>query len=210
MGADEEPRRRAAVDVPKDEARRRAPCPTRTTRPSKSHAPIMFTTDLALKMDPAYGKISKRFHENPDEFAEARSPKAWYKLTHRDMGPGRPLPRPEWVAEPQRLAGPGPRGRSPADRREGHRGAEGSSILDVGPLGFGAGIDRLGVGVDVPRHRQAGRRQRRSRAISRRRRTGRSTSRPRSSPRRWQTLERDSAGVQRLASRAARRSRWRT
>jgi catalase-peroxidase len=53
---------------------------------SKKHAPIMFTTDLALRMDPIYGPISKRFHENPDQFAEAFS-KAWYKLTHRDMGP---------------------------------------------------------------------------------------------------------------------------
>ncbi len=53
---------------------------------SKSHAPIMFTTDMALKMDPAYGKISKRFHENPDQFDKAFA-KAWYKLTHRDMGP---------------------------------------------------------------------------------------------------------------------------
>ncbi len=54
--------------------------------PNKSHAPIMFTTDLSLKMDPAYAKISKRFHENPEEFALAFA-KAWYKLTHRDMGP---------------------------------------------------------------------------------------------------------------------------
>jgi catalase-peroxidase len=54
--------------------------------PSKTHAPIMFTTDLALRMDPIYGPISKRFHENPEQFAEAFS-KAWYKLTHRDMGP---------------------------------------------------------------------------------------------------------------------------
>ena len=53
---------------------------------SKTHKPIMFTTDLSLRMDPAYGKISKRFHENPDQFAEAFA-KAWYKLTHRDMGP---------------------------------------------------------------------------------------------------------------------------
>jgi catalase-peroxidase len=53
---------------------------------TKRHAPIMFTTDLALKMDPAYKKISERFHKNPKEFAEAFS-KAWYKLTHRDMGP---------------------------------------------------------------------------------------------------------------------------
>ena len=54
--------------------------------PSKRHAPIMFTTDLALRTDPEYEKISRRFHENPDQFAEAFS-KAWYKLTHRDMGP---------------------------------------------------------------------------------------------------------------------------
>lgn len=53
---------------------------------AKRHAPIMFTTDLALKMDPNYQTISKRFHENPAEFAEAFS-KAWFKLTHRDMGP---------------------------------------------------------------------------------------------------------------------------
>jgi catalase-peroxidase len=54
--------------------------------PSKKHAPMMFTTDLSLKVDPSYAKISKRFHENPQEFADAFS-KAWFKLTHRDMGP---------------------------------------------------------------------------------------------------------------------------
>ena len=54
--------------------------------PSKKHAPMMFTTDLALKVDPSYAKISKRYHENPGEFAEAFA-KAWFKLTHRDMGP---------------------------------------------------------------------------------------------------------------------------
>ncbi|MCX6852041.1 MAG: catalase/peroxidase HPI [Verrucomicrobia bacterium] len=52
----------------------------------KSHAPIMFTTDIALKMDPAYGKVTKRFLENPKEF-EVAFAKAWFKLTHRDMGP---------------------------------------------------------------------------------------------------------------------------
>lgn len=67
--------------------------------PNKSHAPMMFTTDLALKMDPAYGKISKRFHENPEQFAEAFA-KAWYKLTHRDMGPVDRLLGP-WVPEAQ-------------------------------------------------------------------------------------------------------------
>jgi catalase-peroxidase len=52
----------------------------------KKHAPMMLTTDLALRVDPAYEKISRRFHQNPQEFAEAFA-KAWYKLTHRDMGP---------------------------------------------------------------------------------------------------------------------------
>jgi len=54
--------------------------------PSKRHAPTMLTTDLSLRMDPAYAKISKRFHENPQELADAFA-KAWFKLTHRDMGP---------------------------------------------------------------------------------------------------------------------------
>jgi catalase-peroxidase len=54
--------------------------------PSKRHAPMMLTTDLALKLDPAYGPIAKRYHENPAAFADAFA-RAWYKLTHRDMGP---------------------------------------------------------------------------------------------------------------------------
>jgi catalase-peroxidase len=54
--------------------------------PAKRHAPMMFTTDLALRLDPIYAPISKRFRENPKQFAEAFA-KAWYKLTHRDMGP---------------------------------------------------------------------------------------------------------------------------
>ncbi|WP_162055240.1 catalase/peroxidase HPI [Pontibacter pamirensis] len=54
--------------------------------PSKKHAPFMLTTDVALRMDPAYEKVSRHFLENPDEFADAFA-LAWYKLTHRDMGP---------------------------------------------------------------------------------------------------------------------------
>ena len=54
--------------------------------PSKRHAPMMFTSDLALREDPEYFKISTRFHENPEEFADAFA-RAWFKLTHRDMGP---------------------------------------------------------------------------------------------------------------------------
>ena len=54
--------------------------------PSKRHAPAMLTTDLSLRFDPAYEKISRRFYENPDQFADAFA-RAWFKLTHRDMGP---------------------------------------------------------------------------------------------------------------------------
>ena len=54
--------------------------------PSKRHAPMMTTADMAMRVDPIYGKISKRFHENPDQLADAFA-RAWFKLTHRDMGP---------------------------------------------------------------------------------------------------------------------------
>jgi catalase-peroxidase len=54
--------------------------------PSRRHAPVMFTTDLALREDPIYGPIAKRFHENPDQLADAFA-RAWFKLLHRDMGP---------------------------------------------------------------------------------------------------------------------------
>jgi catalase-peroxidase len=74
--------------------------------PSRKHRPTMLTTDLALRFDPEYGKISKRFHENPDEFALAFA-KAWYKLLHRDMGPVSRFLGP-WVAEPQLWQDPVP------------------------------------------------------------------------------------------------------
>ena len=74
--------------------------------PSKKHAPFMLTTDLALRMDPIYEPISRRFHENPEAFAEAFA-KAWYKLTHRDMGPHSLLLGPE-VPAPQLWQDPVP------------------------------------------------------------------------------------------------------
>jgi len=74
---------------------------------SKSHAPMMFTTDIALRMDPIYNKISKRFHENPEVFRLAFA-KAWYKLTHRDMGPISRLLGPE-VPAPQLWQDPVPK-----------------------------------------------------------------------------------------------------
>jgi catalase-peroxidase len=75
--------------------------------PSKRHAPTMLTTDLSLRLDPAYEKISRRFYENPGQFADAFA-KAWFKLTHRDMGP-----RPRYLgslvpAEPQLWQDPVP------------------------------------------------------------------------------------------------------
>ena len=71
--------------IPADGQALRTWCRTRMM-PTKRHAPIMFTTDLSLKEDPEYRKISKRFQENPEEFERAFA-KAWFKLTHRDMGP---------------------------------------------------------------------------------------------------------------------------
>ena len=66
--------------------------------PSKRHAPTMLTTDLSLRLDPAYERISRRFHENPDQFADAFA-RAWFKLTHRDMGPRARYLGPEVPAE---------------------------------------------------------------------------------------------------------------
>ena len=74
---------------------------------SARHAPMMFTTDLALRTDPIYEPISRRFHENPDEFAEAFA-KAWYKLTHRDMGPRSRCLGPLVPEEPQLWQDPVP------------------------------------------------------------------------------------------------------
>jgi len=75
--------------------------------PSKKHAPMMLTTDLALKVDPAYAPIVKRFHEHPDEFADAFA-RAWFKLTHRDMGPRTRYLGPLVPAEPQLFQDPVP------------------------------------------------------------------------------------------------------
>jgi catalase-peroxidase len=75
--------------------------------PSKRHAPIMLTTDLALRTDPIYEPISRRFYENPDQLAHAFA-EAWYKLTHRDMGPHARFLGPEVPAEPRLWQDPVP------------------------------------------------------------------------------------------------------
>ena len=74
--------------------------------PSKRHAPVMLTTDLSMKVDPIYGPIAKRFHENPDQLADAFA-RAWFKLLHRDMGPLSRYLGP-WVPEPQLWQDPVP------------------------------------------------------------------------------------------------------
>ena len=82
MGADEEPGRREAVE---GESGAEPTIPDAFDK-SKKHVPTMLTTDLSLRFDPAYEKISRRFFEHPDQFADAFA-RAWFKLTHRDMGP---------------------------------------------------------------------------------------------------------------------------
>jgi catalase-peroxidase len=74
------------------EGRRRGAHGARRPRPVEEAPPMMTTADMAMRMDPIYEKISRRFHENPEEFADAFA-RAWFKLTHRDMGP-LALPRP--------------------------------------------------------------------------------------------------------------------
>ena len=136
----------------------RRPSPT-PHDPSKKRQPTMLTTDLALRVDPAYEKISRRFLENPDEFALAFA-KAWYKLLHRDMGPVTPLPRAR--GSPSRSCGRTRCRRSttswsatptspPSRRRSSTPGSPCPQLVATA----------WAVGRELPRHRQARRRQRR-------------------------------------------------
>ena len=120
---------------------------------------MMLTTDLALRMDPIYEPISRRFHENPDEFADAFA-RAWFKLTHRDMGPVSRYLGPEVPDEQLIWQDPVPA----VDHElidEQDIAALKSTILASGLSVAAAGVDGVGLGVDVPRQRQARRRQRR-------------------------------------------------
>ncbi len=127
---------------------------------SKKHVPTMLTTDLSLRFDPAYEKISRRFYENPDQFADAFS-RAWFKLTHRDMGPVMRYLGPLVPKETLIWQDPVPGGGPSADRRTGYRGAEDQDPC-VWPVSVTIGLDRLGVGVHLPPLRQARRRERRA------------------------------------------------
>ena len=120
----------------------------------------MLTTDLALRFDPAYEKISRRFHEHPDQFADAFA-RAWFKLTHRDMGPiarylGPLVPKEELIWQD-----PIPAVDHPLVGEQDIAALK-AKILASGLVGLRTGLDRLGVGLDLPRLRQARRRQRRA------------------------------------------------
>ena len=122
------------------------------TPDSPKRQPTMLTTDLALRFDPAYEKISRRFLENPNEFALAFA-KAWYKLLHRDMGPVARYLGP-WVPETQLWQDPVPalEGDLIGDADVAALKAK---VLDSGLSVSAARLDRLGVGRVLPHHRQA-------------------------------------------------------
>ena len=140
--------------------------------PDRRVPTMMTTADMAFKMDPEYRKISERFRANPDEFADAFA-RAWFKLTHRDMGPKARYLGPEVPQEDLIWQDPVP-GRAPA--------VSDGEIADLKredprqrPLDLGAGQGGLGVGRDLPPVGPSRRRQRRAHPPCVRRRTGRST-----------------------------------
>ena len=169
--------------------------------PSKRHAPIMFTTDLALRMDPIYGPISKRFHENPDQLADAFA-KAWYKLLHRDMGPVSRYLGP-WVPEPQLWQDPVPAVDHDLVGDDDIAALKGK-LLDSG-LSVAQLVRRRGPRRPASAAPTSGAGRTGRASGSRRRRTGTSTSRPS-----WPRCCRRSRGSSRTSTAprpAARRSR---
>ena len=172
------------------------PSPTRTT--SEASRADDADDRPRAPLDPAYEKISRRFLENPDEFADAFA-RAWFKLTHRDMGPRARYLGPRGAGRRADLAGPGPGRRPRADRRRGHRGAQGEDPR-LRPDRSRTGLDGLGLGVDLPRLGQARRRQRRAHPPRCRRRTGRSNQ-PAELAKVLATARGDPEGVQRRPDR---------
>ena len=142
--------------------------------PSRRHAPMMTTADMALRMDPIYEPISRRFHENPEEFADVYA-RGLVQAAPPRHGPGVALPRPRGAERGAHLAGPGASGRPRADRRRRHRHAQ-EDDPRLGPHHPRARVHRVGLGVDLSRQRQAAARTAPG-SVSRRRTTGRSTTR---------------------------------
>ena len=116
--------------------------------PSKKHRPTMLTSDLALRFDPAYEKISRRFLENPDQFADAFA-RAWYKLLHRDMGPVGPHLLGPWVPEAQLWQDPVPAVDHELVDDADVAVAQGEAAR-LRPVGVAAGLARLGLGRVLP------------------------------------------------------------
>ena len=136
---------------------------------------MMLTTDLALRLDPQYGPISKRFHENPDEFADAFA-RAWYKLTHRDMGPRSRYLGPLVPAEELLWQDPVPDATHALIDDSRHRGAQ-RQDSGVGTVDLATGRNGVGFCCDLPRFRQARRRKRRAPAPRTAKRLGRQPAR---------------------------------
>jgi len=105
---------------------------------SKRHQPVMLTTDLALRFDPEYAKISRRFYENPAEFDLAFA-KAWFKLTHRDMGPIARYLGPEVPKEPQIWQDPLPKATAKLSNADLAKLADGQTVhfLDINAVFVG-------------------------------------------------------------------------
>ena len=119
--------------------------------------PTMLVTDISMRVDPIYGEITRRWLDHPEELNEAFA-KAWYKLLHRDMGPISRYLGP-WVAEPQLWQDPVPavEGELIDEPDIAALKSQGARLRAVGAA---AGQDGVVVGVELPRHRQARRRQR--------------------------------------------------
>ena len=144
--------------------------------PSKRHAPMMTTADMAMRMDPVYEAISRRFHENPDAFADAFA-RAWFKLTHRDMGPRARYLGPEVPGEELIWQDPVPAvTHELVDERDVAELK--ARILASGLSVSAAGLDRLGFRLDLPRLRPARRGERGAHPSRATEGLGRSTSRP--------------------------------
>ena len=127
--------------------------------PSKRVPTMMTTADMALKMDPEFREISEKFRNDHEAFKDAFA-RAWFKLTHRDMGPKVRYLGPEVPAGGSDLAGPGPgRHQAVGRRRRGVQGEDPRRRLQRRP----AGQDRLGLGLDLSQVRPSRRRQRRAR-----------------------------------------------
>ncbi len=99
--------------------------------PAKRHRPMMTTADLSLRFDPIYEPIARRFHQDQQAFADTFA-RAWFKLTHRDMGPEGALPRPRSSRRRPDLAGPDPCRRPSPDRRRRHHRTQGQGARPRG------------------------------------------------------------------------------